>query len=92
MNSPMDPPLADARGLSRRQVLRRVAGSLAGGLPAGLGLLGGRSEATVQSVVSLRAVMQQISPNCNPAHGIRLMLPDTPVVSLRDIIRRYYRR
>lgn len=78
-------------GLSRRQVLCRFAGGIVGGLLASLGLGGGRSEANPPRVVSLRTLMKQLGPNCDPSHGIRLMLPDEgPVISLLDIIRRYY--
>jgi hypothetical protein len=82
---------APPHGLSRRRLLTRAAGGLAGALLAPLGLIGGRSEVRAARVVSLGGLVQQISPNCNPSHGIRLLLPDdAPVISLLDIIRRFY--
>src|SRR5437879_3773787 len=87
-----DAPTADReRGLSRRQLLCRLAGGLAGALLTSLGLIGGQREVRAARVVSLRALVQQVSPNCNPSHGIRLLLPDdAPVISLLDIVRRFY--
>jgi hypothetical protein len=92
MNLPLEPPAAGARRISRRRALRQAAGGLAASLLAALGLSGGRGEASLVRVVSLRAVLRQISPDCDPAHGIRLILPDDGgVTSLNDIIRRFYR-
>jgi hypothetical protein len=78
-------------GLSRRQVLRRAAGGLAGALLASVGLIGAAPAARAAGPVSLRAVLKQLSPTCDPSHGIRLMLPDDgPVISLLDIVHRFY--
>jgi hypothetical protein len=82
-----------ARGLSRRQVLGRALAGMAGGLLASLGLIGGAGEVRAAQVVSLRAVMQQLSPHCDLSHGLRLILPDVgdpPVISLLDVIHRFY--
>jgi hypothetical protein len=57
----------------------------------GAGGLAGRSEAGTLGVISLRTALQQISGGCNPSHGIRLMLPvEGPVISLVDVLERYY--
>jgi hypothetical protein len=91
MNRFVEPAAAADPGLSRRQVLCRFGGGLAGALLASLGLIGPRSEVSAGRVVSLRAVLQRISPNCSPAHGIRLILPDDGgPISLKEIIRRFY--
>lgn len=92
MNEITEPAAAEARGLSRRQMLRCFGGGLAGALLASFGLIGPNSEVNAQRVVSLRALMHQISPDCSPAHGIRLILPDDGgPISLLDMIHRFYR-
>jgi hypothetical protein len=89
---PFDEPTPGAaRGLTRRAALCRLARGLAGALLAGLGLAGGRSPVQAARVVSLRAVLQQLDGGCDPSQGIRLMLPvEGPVISLLDVIHRYY--
>lgn len=91
MNRIAEPATVGDSSLSRRKLLRRFGGGLAGALLASFGLVVPRSEVSAGRVVSLRAVLQQISPNCSPAHGIRLILPDDGgPISLKEIIQRFY--
>jgi hypothetical protein len=79
-------------GVSRREALRRFGGGLAGAILATLGLAGGKSHAQSGRVVSLRALVRRMA-DCDPSHGIRIMLPDDrPVISIREMIRRYWPR
>jgi hypothetical protein len=87
-----------AQGLSRRQLLGRVGGSLAGAALASLGLdHGRRAHAQAQAgTISLRDLLRRISAEgCDPSGGIRplllrALLPANPsVISIRDMARRY---
>jgi hypothetical protein len=77
--------------MTRREALCRLGRGLAGALLAAAGLADGRRAVQAASVVSLRAVLNQLDPSCDPSRGIRLMLPvEGPVISLLDVIHRYY--
>jgi hypothetical protein len=91
MNPFHRPTPGPARGLTRRAALGRLARGFAGALLAAGGLAGGQRAVRAAQVVSLRAVLQQIAGPCDPSRGIRLMLPvEGPVISLLDVIHRYY--
>jgi hypothetical protein len=79
------------RGLSRRQLFYRVGGGVAGAMLASLGLPGVQDVAEAAGPTSLRDLLRRIGPGgCNPGGGIRGMLPnDHPVISIRDLDRRY---
>jgi hypothetical protein len=89
---PLDRPTDEsARGLTRRQLLGRVGGGLAGLTLASLGHDPGRSAAAASGPISVRELLHRISINgCDPSHGIRVALPnDHPVISLRGVASRY---
>src|SRR4051812_45651463 len=83
-----------ARGLSRRQLLRRFGGGCAGWTLASLGLKISPSPAAAAGSISVRDLLRRISDRgCDPSHGIRGALPnDQPYISLRDVARRYANR
>jgi hypothetical protein len=80
-----------APGLSRRQLLGRVGGGLAGATLASLGLDHGRRAEAQGGTISLRDLLRRTSAEgCDPSRGIRVALPnDRPVISIRDVARRY---
>jgi hypothetical protein len=87
-----DEPVEEiARGLSRRQFLCRVGGSLAGAMLASVWLEVGGSYGAAPGSMSLRDLLSRISAQgCGPSHGIRALLPnDHPVISIRAVARRY---
>jgi hypothetical protein len=87
-----DEPVEEiARGLSRRQLLVRVGGSLAGAMLASAGLDAGKSYAASPGSISLRDLLGRISAQgCDASHSIRALLPnDHPVISIRDVAGRY---
>jgi hypothetical protein len=85
-----DSPAGEAPGLSRRQVLCGIAGSLAGAALAVQGLWGGKCEGQCPPPPeSLRAVIRAKFPGHNPSVGIRPILPRGSV-SLRSWRRSLY--
>lgn len=91
MNRFDEPTRGAAHGVTRREALGRLARGVAGMLLASFGLATGRSPVRAAQTVSLRAALRQIAGPCDPSRGIRLMLPvEGPVISLLDVIHRYY--
>jgi hypothetical protein len=90
MNSFKEPTEDRPLGLSRRQLLCRLAGGYAGALLSSAGLVGGTSYAASPGPLSLRDLLGRISANgCDASQGIRRLLPnDHPVISIRDVARR----
>src|SRR6476620_6545997 len=92
-----EPTQEFARGLSRRQLLGRVGGGLAGLSLASLGLDLGQSAIAAPASISLRDLLHRISPGgCDASQGIRALLPGSgilgiplPVISIRDVAGRY---
>lgn len=92
MRSCEEPTEAGAEGFSRRQFFVRLGGGLAGVTLASLGLEVRPSHAAPPGPIYVRQLLRRISDKgCDPSHGIRVGLPnDHPVISLRDVARRYY--
>lgn len=93
MNSFKEPTEDRPPGLSRRELLCRLAGGYAGALLASVGLVGSQSYAASPGTISLRDLLRRMSANgCDAsqlAAGIRRLLPnDHPVISIRDVARR----
>jgi hypothetical protein len=80
-----------AQGLSRRQLLRRVGGSIAGATVLSLGLDTGRHAEAQVGTISLRDLLGRISlQGCDPGRGVRLLVPgNPPVISIRELARLY---
>jgi hypothetical protein len=79
------------RGLSRRGLLQRVGGGIAGTTLASLGLDFRRSARAQAGSLSLRDLLGRINPPvCDPSRGIRAALANNgSVISIRDLARRY---
>jgi hypothetical protein len=98
MDPVYEPTETMARGLSRRNLLGRVGGGIAGAALASLGLGNGRrAHAQAQAgTISLRELMGRISrEGCDSSRGIRTLLfrallpRNPPVISIRDVAGRY---
>jgi hypothetical protein len=85
------PPRSGGPGLSRRQLLGRVGGGIAGLTLASLNLDLGRSAVAAPGPISVRDLLRRISDKgCDLSHGIRVGLPnDHPYISLRAVASRY---
>jgi hypothetical protein len=87
-----EPTEEKAGGFSRREFFLRLGGGLAGVTLASFVLdAGPHPAAAAGTPISLRDLLHRISiKGCDPSHGIRVALPnDHPVISLRDVARRY---